>query len=71
MKNPYQNHVEISYNTVDLSDKKILVRAYDESNKIVIMIEQEDNVLFINCPNEKVFKELIFNLASELGSVCK
>jgi hypothetical protein len=28
-------------------------------------------VLFINCPSEKVFKELIFNLASELGSVCK
>lgn len=61
----------ISYNTSDLSDSNLIVRAYDENDKIVVMLEQEDNVLFINFPNEQLFKQFVFEMASIMGGMCK
>ena len=61
----------LSYNTHEISRERLTTRVFEENNKIVVMLEQNDGCCFINFNSEKQFKEFVFDLASSFGLIEK
>jgi hypothetical protein len=57
----------ISYNTHEMSPGKITTRVYEENGSIVVYMEQDKGVCFLNFDNEEQFQEFVFELASCFG----
>jgi hypothetical protein len=50
-----------------MSPGKITTRVYEENGSIVVYMEQDKGVCFLNFDNEEQFQEFVFELASCFG----
>lgn len=57
----------ISYNTHEISKGKLTTRVFEENGSIIVYMEQENGVCFINFHDEEQFQEFVFELASCFG----
>lgn len=60
-----------SYNTHEMTKGDLITRVYEENGSIIVYMEQEDGVCFLNFDNEKQFKHFVFDLAECFGKVLK
>jgi hypothetical protein len=59
----------ISYNTHEMSQGKLTTRVFEENGSIIVYIEQEKGVCFINFHDEEQFQQFVFDLAECFGKV--
>jgi|APGre2960657404_1045060.scaffolds.fasta_scaffold24696_3 hypothetical protein len=57
----------ISYNTHEMQAGKITTKVYEENGSIIVYMEQDNGVCFINFNDEEQFQQFVFELASCFG----
>jgi len=58
----------ISYNTFDMEDRPFKLRVYEQDGKIVVMLEQEEGLLYLTFPNEQKYSEFLGQIGPNLVS---